>query len=141
MSCLHFEFYKLLHREGWIMQAHEGMTKKDFNKLLALAKKGDVKAECEIGLAFRNGWGTKADGEKAFEWVQKAVAHGDAQAMCTLGHMVFIGDGGVRDYEKARIWCSSSVAMGYPQCAVVVNELAIAEAIDEGNLEEVQKQF
>lgn len=123
------------------MEAHEGMNEKDFLTLLQLARKGDVQAQYETGLALRNGWGTDWNGAEAFAWVKKAAENGDAQAMCTLGHMYFMGDCVERDYEKAKAWYTASVTMGYIQCAVCVNELNVAQALEEGNLKDAKSEL
>lgn len=123
------------------MEAHDGMTKKEFLALLKLAQDGDVKAQYETGLALRNGWGTEWNGAEAFKWVKKAAENGDAQAMCTLGHMYFMGDCIERNYDEAKAWFTSSVTQGYIQCTVCVNELYVAEAVEAGNLKEAKSQL
>lgn len=44
-----------------VPEANEEMSSKDFEKLLRLAESDNVRAQFELGLALRNGWGADMD--------------------------------------------------------------------------------
>lgn len=123
------------------MKASEDMSKEEFGKLLDLARKGDVKAQFETGLALRNGWGTEVDKTAAREWFEKSAAGGDADAMLALGHMYYVGDAGERDYDAARGYYANAVTHGRVQAAVAANELHIARAVEDGDFKRAKEQM
>lgn len=51
------------------------------------AKKGDVAAQRNLGICYFNGSGTKANDNKAYEWLVKAASQGDGGAQFYIGKM------------------------------------------------------
>lgn len=51
------------------------------------AKKGDVAAQRDLGICYLTGSGTKANDNKAYEWLVKAASQGDGGAQFYIGKM------------------------------------------------------
>lgn len=58
--------------------------KSDFPKLLEKAKTGDVDAQNEIGIAYSEGHGIKADQKGAVYWFRRSAENGYAIGACNL---------------------------------------------------------
>ncbi|HDX4050349.1 TPA: SEL1-like repeat protein [Enterobacter soli] len=77
---------------------------RDYHPLYAPASAGDIDAQIELGLKYRDGNGVEQDGNKAVEWLTKAANQGSTQAKFNLGYMYKDGDGVPLNYSKAIEW-------------------------------------
>ena len=72
-----------------------------FNKQLANATAGKVRAMYEVGRLYERGRGTDMNLAKATKWYQKASRSGQHSAQARLGIMYFEGRGVKQNYNKA----------------------------------------
>src|SRR5688500_7879300 len=57
------------------------------------AENGDIGAQYNLALSYKNGEGTEKDLEKAFYWYQKAAENGDIDAQYNLAFLCYKGEG------------------------------------------------
>jgi len=69
--------------------------------LVAAAAKGDDEAQHQLGQAYRDGHGVKADGAAALVWFGLAAANGNPRAATDAARMLEAGQGVARDMERA----------------------------------------
>ena len=80
-------------------------------ELIALAPKGDVTAQYNLGQAYENGFVVKKDLAAAADWYQKAAEHGLSDAQNSLGMLLATTR---KDYAGAEQWFSQAAAQGNP---------------------------
>jgi len=68
----------------------------DFKSNLAMAEKGDAKAQCEVARLYKNGDGVEKSAKDSFYWYEKSAKQGNADAQCHLGYIYMMGDSFVR---------------------------------------------
>ncbi len=90
-----------------------------FKRMLDLAASGDNSWENNVGLCFRNGFGTSQDYEKAIGWFTRAARGGSATAQFNLGGMYYEGGGVEKDLKLAVEW--------YTRAAQQREELALLQ--------------
>ncbi len=77
----------------------------DIDKVIILAKKGEVAAQTALGAMYYSGIrGMPKDSEKAYEWLSKAAAQNSSGAQLMLGYMYYEGNGIPEDHSKAFKW-------------------------------------
>ncbi len=69
-----------------------------------LADLGNVSAQFNLGLMYKNGEGVPQDYAKALKWYRKAADQGNAGAQTNLGLMYENGEGVPQDYVEAHKW-------------------------------------
>lgn len=72
----------------------------DINALTKKAESGDAQAMYEVGMAYMNGEGVKADETKAVQWLEKAAKKNHNEALYELGLAIFYGQGTKEDRIK-----------------------------------------
>lgn len=70
-----------------------------FRVQLAMAEKGDGRAQYYLGEMHEQGLGTRQDLGEAFKWYEKAAEHGDAWAKRKLAHRAEIEANAKKDQE------------------------------------------
>ena len=75
------------------------MDKREFNKLLASAKRGDAEAMYLVGLEYESGDSVEADGDKALEWINDAADCGNKDAIAWLKQYYFDDDASTQSYS------------------------------------------
>jgi TPR repeat protein len=91
--------------------------KKSFEFLKKSAAQGFDLAQCNLGVAFENGIGTKADISQAVKWYRKAAHQGDPVASYNLG-LCFAKGLGVRKNSATAISCFNKSALaGYKKAS------------------------
>jgi TPR repeat protein len=88
---------------------------KDFKSLKALAEKGDVDAQFELGKMCYFGDGVKQDFKESVKWWQKAADQGYVYAQYRLGFMYEFGRGVLKvaeDDVQAYAWYNIAAANG-----------------------------
>ena len=82
--------------------------------LLDQAKKGDARAQFEVGAAYDAGKDVVRDLNQAAAWYQKAADQGDARAQHNLGVLYEFGEGVSKDYARAAQLYRASADQGLP---------------------------
>ena len=77
---------------------------KAFPYILKAAEEGDPSSQNMIGVAYRDGNGTKMNSEKAKEWFLKAALQNDPKAQANLGHILGVGSPTNPDRKEALKW-------------------------------------
>lgn len=99
---------KLSHLES------ENMYQKYFEKALAKARKGDVRAQFSVSLLYSEGKGVKKDEKKAFYWMKKAASFENADAWYHLGAMHLEGKGVKKNFETALLHLEKASKKNHP---------------------------
>lgn len=84
-----------------------------FEKKFALAQKGDVKAQYDVGNMYLKGQGTARNAREAFEWFSKAAEQGYSRAEYKLGYLYQTGTGVDKNLDKAYAWLKKSAQKDY----------------------------
>ena len=124
----------LLRGKGGVQDEEEGMA-----LMMTAAEKGDARAQCYIGLMYRDGSSTLArDPEKSLYWIKKSAEQGNEIAIEELGYKYYEGFGIEQDYTQALKWLKlaaekgkssaySSVGIMYRDGLGVDSDLTLAE--------------
>jgi len=73
----------------------EQLWKESVEPLSVEAEKGEVLAQCDLGLAYLYGWGIKKDNTEGFKWLRKAAEQGHPMGEGVLGIAYHAGWGDV----------------------------------------------
>ncbi|PCI57219.1 MAG: hypothetical protein COB36_02850 [Alphaproteobacteria bacterium] len=84
----------------------------DFQTLLELAEKGDVKAQYKIALKYDRGDGVSENITQAMKWYLRAAEKGGVLAQYRLGSLYSSGQKVPKDMDKAVEWYGKSAAQG-----------------------------
>lgn len=76
----------------------------EIEELIKSAKKGDAKAQNNLGFCYEKGEGVKQDYEEAVYWLIKSAEQGYAYAQYNLGLCYQTGKGVTKDDTKAVYW-------------------------------------
>ena len=79
---------------------------------LPLADQGDVMAQFNLALMYRNGWGVLQDYAEAVKWYRLAAEQGIASAQYNLGVMYDNGTGVLQDDAEAVKWYRLAAEQG-----------------------------
>ena len=74
---------------------------------------GDAKAEFNMGLCYKYGWGLEENDTKAISWFRQAAEHHCAEAQTTLGIAYNEGTGLGIDQVEAGRWLKMAVNGGH----------------------------
>lgn len=77
------------------------------------AKKGNDKAQYELGLMYQMGRSVNKNTPEAIKWWQKSAKQGNVQALFALGWMYDSGDGVNEDNVEAKNWYLKAAEQGY----------------------------
>ncbi len=100
----------------------------DINWLSRLANTGDVGAELQVGLAYRDGrFGLTPDAAKGFTWIKRAAEAGNAYAEDTLASMYATGTGTEKDLHLAKQWWNKAMHDGDNAARLHLSETMIRE--------------
>ncbi len=86
-----------------------------FAKFYEAAKKGDAKAQNEIGLCYDQGVGVAKDAQQAFLWYSKSAAQNYPTAQYNVGVCYYYGRGVALSYEDAVSWYRKAANQGFAQ--------------------------
>ncbi|MFN0313610.1 MAG: tetratricopeptide repeat protein [Burkholderiales bacterium] len=95
-------------------QAQESVSA-GMDEVASRARAGEAEAQYQLGMAYRNGWGTKPDALAAVIWLREAADQGHARAQHVLGSMYEAGEGVPVSLEKARAWYTKSADSGFAE--------------------------
>ena len=115
----------ILHHVG-ILYANGEILPRDDAKAVeyfsAAAEKGDLCAQCSLGIMYESGRGVKtADFEIAYYWFRKAALQGMPEAQYRLAVCYENGHGITKDLNKARDWYSKAAEKGHPKAKTALN--------------------
>jgi TPR repeat protein len=84
------------------------------NEIVGAAAKGDVEAECYLGMAYFHGLrGFATNIPAARQWMLKSAEHNSAQAQNTLGWNAANGIGMATNHDEAIAWYRKSADQGF----------------------------
>jgi TPR repeat protein len=86
---------------------------KRFSRCLRQAKKGDAKAQNEVGMMYYTGVGLARDVDQAVEWYERSAQQGDPEGQNKLGLMYEKGISVVQDDDMALSWYQQSAEQGF----------------------------
>ncbi len=99
--------------EQGLLFADEGNFEAAFNVWLALAKRGDLRAQYNIATMYAKGEGVVQDYTQSLQWHMRAGEQGFALSQYTVGIMYQQGIGGVLENpRRAARWLSFSAEQG-----------------------------
>ncbi|MEI7850242.1 MAG: tetratricopeptide repeat-containing serine protease family protein [Kiritimatiellales bacterium] len=84
----------------------------DINNLLQSAKQGDVSAQYNLGICYKNGEGVPQDYKEAIKWFRLAADQGYAEAQAVLGICYGLGNGVPSDDKEAEKWYRLAAEQG-----------------------------
>ncbi|UFZ07651.1 trypsin-like serine protease [Bradyrhizobium ontarionense] len=84
-------------------------------RLTPLARKGDARAQFDLGFMSAFGWGQPRNPAEALAWYRKAADQGLAVAQHYLGIAYVNGEGVACDYGEAARWFTRAAAQGFAQ--------------------------
>ena len=93
-----------------------------FEKDLEYAKQGDVKAQYEVGLCYKYGYGVKINHHQAFKWFKKSAHQGHAKAQYYLSSCFASGKGVKKDPNKAFFWLKEAAEQGYTKAVKLIDK-------------------
>ena len=96
-----------------ILQSIVTNRKLEIKKNRELAKKGDIKAQNEVGYYYQNGIGVSKDDAEAVRWYRLAAEQGLALAQDNLGWMYQNGLGIEQNYTEAVNWYRKAADQGH----------------------------
>ncbi len=85
---------------------------KTFTEIKVKAEAGDVKAQCDLGVAYENGFGVREDQQEAAKWFRKAADQGNAKAQNSLAGMYHTSRGVLQDNKEAVKWFRKAAEQG-----------------------------
>jgi uncharacterized protein len=80
------------------------------DKIMSLAKRGDIKAQAQLGWMYETGRGVPQNYFEAAKWYNRAAVQGDGWAQFELGMLYNKGEGVVRDFVLSYMWLSLSAS-------------------------------
>jgi TPR repeat protein len=102
-------------------------------EVVARAEAGEVLAQNELGIRYRDGEDVDQDFPAAIAWFQKAAEQGETSAMLSLAVMYAAGQGVTQDYGPAFKWYRLAAEQGAPQAMV---KLGIMYAAGQGTTQD-----
>ena len=89
-------------------KGYEAAQSGDFETALMewkpLAEGGNIVAQYNLGMIYRNGWGVSWDGNEAVRWYKFSANQGDAMAQFNVGVTYRNAWGVLADYVVAHMW-------------------------------------
>ncbi len=125
--------------------AQEKKRPDTFDEWMALARNGDLEAQCNVGVFYVNGREVPQDYKLGLEWLGRSADAGFDYAQYVLANLYSKGIGEQQpDNYKAYYWASLAAAIGdmpdqYQQKAAKIRE-ASKELLDAAQLSKVQAE-
>lgn len=107
-----------------------------FDRVTALANRGDIDAELTLGLDYVNGTGVAKDATQAARWLQLAAEHGDPVGQYWYGTLFERGLGVKMDPAQAFRWYQAAAIQGNRHA---IYNVAIAYAVGRGSARDITK--
>ncbi len=90
------------------------IVQREIRNLRNLAKRGNARAQFQLGFIYFNGYGVTKSYEKAFDLFKQAAEKGHALAQFNLGFMYYHGEGVIQNFEMAVHWYEKAAKQGHP---------------------------
>ncbi|KAJ3293285.1 hypothetical protein HDU79_000462 [Rhizoclosmatium sp. JEL0117] len=128
LQCTRTPFTHLLPKRFTTSPSSSPTTSENpnFTRLVALARSGNVAAQCQVALLYSTGspvFNVKADPIKAFEWNQKAADSGSPEAQAALGMLLYQGHGCTQDMPKAFEWTLKAADQNLADAQSIVGDM------------------
>ena len=98
-------------------KGYEAAQSGDFETALKewkpLAEGGNIVAQHNLGMMYRNGWGVSRDGNEAVRWYKLSAKQGYADAQFNLGVIYHEGKAVPQDYIEAAKWYRLAAEQGF----------------------------
>lgn len=101
-----------LVRRGLSMDLLKPSEDATIKQLREAAERGDVDAQCDLGMAYASGEAVPQDHALAVQWFRKAAEQGDAFAQLSLGVAYEDGKGVSQDWTQAVHWYRQAAEQG-----------------------------
>ena len=82
--------------------------KKELERILPLAEKGDPFLQNKVGWFYDQGLGTEGNPREALKWYLKSAEQGFRQAQVNAGALLEMGRGTPKNLEQANYWYSKA---------------------------------
>lgn len=92
-------------------------------RLVREAKKGNAKAQNELGMRYEQGADVEQNIAKAAEWYRAAAELGHAEAQHNLARLYYNGTGMAPDYRQASEWFEKAASQGDARAAAILGVL------------------
>ena len=96
---------------------------------LLAAKQGHARAQYNLGLMYRDGYGVPQDHKTAVKWLRLAAEQGNASAQTNLGAMYYLGQGVPQDDKTAVKWFRLAAEQGHSKSQ---SNLGVMYAVGRG---------
>ena len=103
-----------------------------------LAEQGNVFAQNNLGVMYKNGQGVLQDYKEAIKWYRLAAEQGNASAQFNLGVMYKNGYGVTQDYARAHMWYNLASAAGGSEYGTKNRDI-IAQKMTPNQIEKAQE--
>lgn len=103
---------------------------------MALAAKGDLPAQYNLGVTFADGVGVQQDLHEAAKWWTLAAEQGHAQAQYNLGHCYAEGELGQPDAKEAIKWLGRAAENGFAEGQFALGLIYHVGKLVDQNIEE-----
>ena len=116
----------------------------EFERTERLAKRGDAKAQCNLGIIYYNGKGVPQDYKEAIKWFTKSAEKGDADAQAMVGLCYADGFGVAKNLIEGYAWYNIAIANGneFAKAAASEIELSSEQLVEAQSLStEIQKRI
>lgn len=106
----------------------------------ALANKGSVEAQYNLGIMYRAGRGVPRDINEAKKWYLLAAEQGHALAQFNLGWMYASGKGAPQDYVRSHMWFNIAIANASSEARqeFIVDRDALAKSLTADQIAKAQ---
>ena len=107
---------------AWLVSLSVSFADEQIESLRTRAGSGDIKAQLDLAVRYRDGQGVAKDGAEAMQWAHRAADKGNAEAMDFVGHAYLRGAVVKRNpeiafgYFKAAAEKSAQAAFNLGQC-------------------------
>jgi len=114
-----------------VTEYNQGNYIKALDAFYTLAKKGDPKAQFNVGLIYANGKGVNKDTYQAMEWYKKAAEQGNTAAQYNLAKLIAQRPDkeDPRAQKRVKYWYEKAAEVGQKEA---INDLALLYLKGEG---------
>ena len=95
------------------------------------AEQGHVKAQYNLGCAYKTGEGFAPDLQQSANWFRTAAEQGHMEAQCNLGLAFCKGQGVRQSYADAKTWFEKAAAQGDTLAQMELRKVVMALAVQE----------
>jgi|GEM_PF-6721355 len=109
------DFFRIIYDKNEKNGTFENTINRKYNNssldiLIKAAESGDVEAQKELGIRYRDGNGVSKDNYNARCWFEDAAFQGDVQAQCYLSEMHYNAKGANKDIVLSYTYCNIAAA-------------------------------